>query len=559
METTSTTLSALRVLALLPLLSCVKSDTCQEYAIDLDGDGYTNGTTLSCEEPEGAVAEASEQADCDDGDAGVHPGVDLDGIESQGEAACDQVDNDCDGETDEDQPQGTWYVDTDEDGWGDEASAVELGACSGADGYVSEGGDCDDVNGEVHPEAHEVCGDGQDQDCDEVDACALGEDVVAGAVVDGGGAVRWAGASAAAALGDVDGDELTDLALGKASDGRVWVVYGPATEVAGQELGTGDGGLGAALAAGDFDGDGALDLAVGAPEAEGGAGRLVLYLGLDAAGAHEIADSGPEIGLGASLVAWAGEEGDGLAVTFYVEDSFGVIEYYAYLLDSPASIESVGDMPRLGDFAVTSPWPLALAADADGRRLSLGFSGVTGTGSGAVVYALPHTDGSGSTAAYVPADGSADDLLGAAVALADLDGNRTPELFVGAPASGGGRGALYGFVDADGSLDAPDLSWTGPASGAVGAGVAVVGDINGDGDPELAIGGYGQLWLVFQEEGAYADGALASVRSAHVTGLAGAVRALADAGDVNGDGYDELLVSDEADTYLFWGGPPPTD
>ncbi|MFZ5482310.1 MAG: MopE-related protein [Myxococcota bacterium] len=177
-----------------------KDDTA--VVADEDGDGYT-----------------SDDGDCDDGDAAIHPaatevcnGVDDDcddeldeGVLREwfadadgdgwgdvndavstceapvdyvanaedcddGDAAinpdaaeiCDELDNDCDGEVD---PGllATWYADLDADGYGDPASTTE--ACDAPQGWVADATDCDDALADVHPGAAELC-DGVDQDCD---------------------------------------------------------------------------------------------------------------------------------------------------------------------------------------------------------------------------------------------------------------------------------------------------------------------------------------------------------------------------------------------------------
>ncbi len=122
---------------------------------DADGDGYGDGgggTTLACTAPSGTVADDS---DCDDSDAGIHPGAD---------EHCDSVDEDCDGSIDEDAvDMGSWYVDSDGDGYGDDgASTLDCGAPTG---MVASGGDCDDSDAGIHPGADEHC-DGVDEDCD---------------------------------------------------------------------------------------------------------------------------------------------------------------------------------------------------------------------------------------------------------------------------------------------------------------------------------------------------------------------------------------------------------
>ena len=56
-----------------------------------------------------------------------------------------------------------YYPDSDGDGFGDDTNAAEI--CETA-GYVSLGGDCDDGDAGVNPDATEIC-DGVDNDCDE--------------------------------------------------------------------------------------------------------------------------------------------------------------------------------------------------------------------------------------------------------------------------------------------------------------------------------------------------------------------------------------------------------
>ena len=93
--------------------------------------------------------------DCDDADPTIFPGAD---------ELCDGQDNDCDTEVDEDPiDAATWYADTDGDTWGDPDSSME--SCNGGPGWVADAGDCDDTAPAVHPDAPEVC-DGIDNDCD---------------------------------------------------------------------------------------------------------------------------------------------------------------------------------------------------------------------------------------------------------------------------------------------------------------------------------------------------------------------------------------------------------
>ena len=57
-----------------------------------------------------------------------------------------------------------WYIDADEDGWGNSLQAVQ--SCEAPFGYVNVAGDCLDSDAEIHPDAAERC-DNLDNDCDD--------------------------------------------------------------------------------------------------------------------------------------------------------------------------------------------------------------------------------------------------------------------------------------------------------------------------------------------------------------------------------------------------------
>jgi MYXO-CTERM domain-containing protein len=142
---------------------------------DADGDGYGDSTqaSIACDQPAGSL---SNGGDCDDAAADVHPTA---------PETCDGIDDDCDAEVDEDATDaGTFYADSDGDGFGDPGSATK--ACDAADGIVGDATDCDDANPDAFPGGTEIAGDGIDQDCDGSDAggdagdsdgcgCATGE------------------------------------------------------------------------------------------------------------------------------------------------------------------------------------------------------------------------------------------------------------------------------------------------------------------------------------------------------------------------------------------------
>ncbi|MEC8379455.1 MAG: MopE-related protein [Myxococcota bacterium] len=128
------------------------------WFIDSDADGYGNSSqfTMGCTQPNGYV---SNNTDCDDNQAAAFP--------SNNEICFDNIDNDCDGSTDDSTSidASTWFIDNDSDGFGNSASAVV--ACEQPIGHVPDNSDCNDSNGLVNPSAVEVCNT-IDDNCDGV-------------------------------------------------------------------------------------------------------------------------------------------------------------------------------------------------------------------------------------------------------------------------------------------------------------------------------------------------------------------------------------------------------
>ena len=130
-----------------------------QWFADVDGDGFgdPDSTTHACETPSGYVDQAR---DCDDLDPDIRPTA---------PEVCDGLDNDCDALVDDADPDvdvsdgGTWYADTDSDGYGDPGAATQ--ACAQPAGAVTDASDCDDAAAAVNPGAAEVC-NGIDDDCD---------------------------------------------------------------------------------------------------------------------------------------------------------------------------------------------------------------------------------------------------------------------------------------------------------------------------------------------------------------------------------------------------------
>ena len=176
------------------------------------------------------------------------------------------------------------------------------------------------------------------------------------------------------------------------------------------------------------------------------------------------------------------------------------------------------------------------------------YAGVDGYGLGNDVYRFLTTQDKGS-------------LFGEAVASAgDVDGNGCDDLIVGAPnhfedgmfGQPGAAYLYYSYPSPTGLLDTPGWSKAGPEKDShLGAAVAAAGDVNGDGYADVLVSAPAYCSTLILSEGLVwlFHGSAAGLESEPAWTFTGeqyaakAGTALAGLGDVNGDGLDDFAVS----------------
>ena len=258
-------------------------------------------------------------------------------------------------------------------------------------------------------------------------------------------------------------------------------------EVDNQQLGTNF------AAVGDIDGDGTADLAISDPGYRSS-------------------------GLFGSGVVFVVSGADGSHLRTYAPASAAASQFFGI---SMAALDANGD--GVTDLAVGAP----------------GYTGTTGFGTGTVrVYS--GTDGSLVTVTT----GVAGSQFGGMLANAgDQNGDGAEDLFVGASMASSNRGAVYVLSGADGSVLRTIASDIGFSSFATA--LAAIGDIDGDGRADLAVGAYGF------RSGGIPVGRVTTYRSSDdavastLLGAGSVIRlgyTLAPAADANGDGIADLMV-----------------
>ncbi len=408
--------------------------------------------------------------------------------------------------------------------------------------------------------------------------------------------------------GDVDGDGYSDVMIGApyydggaADDGRAYVYRGYSSGLLPEPwMAQGEGANNyfgySASAAGDVNGDGYADVIIGAygytsagsPET----GRAYVYHG-SAGGARENADQtltgSPGSRFGYSVSAAGDVNGDGYAdvmVGAPLYDGGQTDEGRAYVFHGSSSganasadwaVESDQAGVRFGQ-AVNAAGDVDGDGYADvivGAPLSSGKQGETEWDDAGRAYVYHGSPASLNTAAEWTAQGGASgDYLGNSLGTAgDVNGDGYADVIVSAHYYDGGytnEGKVWVYY---GAASGPDTYWTaqgGQENAYFGYSAGAAGDVNGDGYADVIVGAHGH-------DGAQADTGKVYIYYGSAQGLSSAGWTVegdqggayfgypvSSAGDVNGDGYADVLVgahrydsgqTDEGKVFVYYGRP----
>jgi hypothetical protein len=461
----------------------------------------------------------------------------------------------------------TWYADDDGDTFGDAGDSFF--GCEPSDAFVLDASDCDDTDAAVNPAvAEDACEDGVDANCDGADpACGFEP------VEDLAEAYTLTGADAEDAghrleVSDLTGDGRDDLliaAMRSNENGGGGYIYAPdalasgtldalALHVRGD---TTTWGAGRAIGTGDMDGDGVADLAFGSPF--GAIGGMFVLLG-PAADERSLADGIRLMGQAGDYSGHGGDvgdvDGDGVedvvVGAYNSEGGLGgaFVSYGPVTTD--VDLYSEADVHLIGDGGRTGRW---IRADGD----------FNGDGVSDILVASPTSEvevpgGGGIYMVYGPADALVDlpttfdgryigaypgEAAGEGLGAGDIDDDGLDDVLMGSYGSDfTGAGHVY-FGPAAGQRDTldADVLLMGGAASQLGSDFEV-GDLDGDGDAELLVGGIstaGGAWIFDdlvpgQYDASDATSVMPTLHDGDYTGAA------VEIGDLDGDGAMEAIL-----------------
>jgi hypothetical protein len=410
---------------------------------------------------------------------------------------------------------------------------------------------------------------------------------------DGDQAFAEFGASVSTA-GDVNGDGYSDVVVGahyydnpQFDEGKAFLFLGSPSGLSGAVSWTAEGDQESARfgfdvsAAGDVNGDGYADVIVGSPyynNGEDDEGIAALYLGSSSGlsvspawlfeGGQDLANAGVSVSLAGDV------NGDGFSdilVGALGYDKGEANEGSAFLFlgsNSGPSLDPAwmgeGDLADAG-YGISA----GAAGDVDGDGYGdviIGASGYTNGEyrEGAAYVYHGSADGPAATPGWAAYGDQAYANFGVVVAPAgDVNGDGYSDVIVGAPRYDFGGidvGRAYVYAGSDSGLAGEPLWFTtGVQEGEqLGAAASNAGDVNGDGYSDVIIGarshdggeeesiGRASLFL----GSAVGLGSTPDWTAEGGQALEGFGVSLATAGDVNGDGYSDVLVG----AYGYSGG-----
>jgi len=406
----------------------------------------------------------------------------------------------------------------------------------------------------------------------------LSMSTIANVILTGGAANNYFGRSVSAA-GDVNGDGYSDVIVGAygytTSTGRAYIYFGgaPMNNIADVTM-TGETTFNlfgiSVSTAGDVNGDGFSDVFVGANGYTSSTGRAYIFLGgvamnntADVTMTGEAASSQ----FGYSVSDAGDVNGDGYSDVIAGAYNYSSSTGRAYIYFGGASMNNTADVTMTGESAFSNFGnSVSGAGDVNGDGYSDVIAGAYGYNSSTGRAYIYFGSASMNNIADLTFTGEASGIqLGQSVSEAgDVNGDGYSDVIIGANVFSTFTGKVYicfGGLSMDNS---PDASITGEAAGnQFGYSVSAAGDVNADGYSDVIAGAWGYstntgrayLFDYFMKGHIVPEITVSGEALNNYFG-----RSVSAAGDVNGDGYSDVIVgaagysANTGRAYIYFGG-----
>ncbi len=550
------------------------------YYIDVDQDGYGNDlvTKMACDLPSGYTLD---KTDCEDLDKEIHPeakekcnnidddcsgqtdeifsvGATCDGVDSDlcqnGTLTCtgdklgtectnesiqniveicdNKKDDDCDGITDNAPNAKLWCEDKDKDGYGS-CAVVSLYTCSTPTELVTDNTDCNDGNLNAHPNAQETCQNNIDDDCNGI------TDTDAKVVtwyLDGDGDTFGTSKNTKQDCKQPPGYVTNALDCNDANAS----INPDAKEICNNDID-------------DNCDDSVNQCKIAGVYAPGVAAQTKIY--------------GNANNVTLDTIAIGDVNGDGkddLIVGVKHDSSAGINTNAVYLFLGPVALGDISldaaDAKWIGAPNDQTGFSVSVGdANGDGMDDILVGARNANAGMGEIYLIMGSPNPTGDSLSKVKIKWMGQhfvDQAGTSVNLADMNGDGKDDILIGAPGYAGVNnesGAIYLILGSQnlvgGNLSSADAKWTGETKGDETAKLADnAGDINGDGKDDIVItsimhgGQAGAIYLILGSSKpiggslSKADAIWSGEFSKDNAGHSAAI------GDVNGDGKSDIVI-----------------
>ena len=346
------------------------------------------------------------------------------------------------------------------------------------------------------------------------------------------------------AIGDLDGDGKPDLAVTNSGSNTVSVFRNTSTSgtidassfAAKVDFSTGSFPLGVAI--GDLDGDGKLDLAV----ANYTGNTVSVFRNTSTSGTINASSFASKVDFSTGTNPWGVAIGDldgdskpDLAVTNYGSNTVSVFRNTS----TSGTINASSFAARVNFSTGINPYNVAIGdLDGDGKP----DLAVTNYGSNTVsVFRNTSTSGTIDASSFAAKVDFSTGNSPYSIAIGDLDGDGKPDLAL--TNSGSNTVSVLRNTSTSGTIDASSFASKVDFSTGVGPFGVAIGDLNGDGKPDLAVANFtGNTISVFRNTST--SGTIdASSFASKVDFSAGTSPVIIAIGDLDGDGKPDLAVT----------------